>query len=49
MRRRLAISVATDPPYCAYEMRLEHDALKNIDIHESTIHYEVFGPDLFAE
>jgi nitric oxide dioxygenase len=30
-------------------MRLQHDALKNMDIHESKIHYEVFGPDLFAE
>ncbi|MGF6290961.1 NO-inducible flavohemoprotein [Paraburkholderia youngii] len=30
-------------------MRLQHDALKNLDIHESKIHYEVFGPDLFAE
>ncbi|MBB5503149.1 ferredoxin-NADP reductase [Paraburkholderia sp. MM5384-R2] len=29
-------------------MRLQHDALKNMDIHESKIHYEVFGLDLFA-
>ncbi|OLL27992.1 nitric oxide dioxygenase [Burkholderia sp. SRS-W-2-2016] len=30
-------------------MRIQHDALKALDIHESKIHYEVFGPDLFAE
>jgi nitric oxide dioxygenase len=30
-------------------MRVQHDALKAMDIHESKIHYEVFGPDLFAE
>ncbi|AOI87389.1 NO-inducible flavohemoprotein [Burkholderia pseudomultivorans] len=30
-------------------MRMQHDALKNLGIHESRIHYEVFGPDLFAE
>ncbi|MPV60214.1 nitric oxide dioxygenase [Burkholderia sp. HI2761] len=30
-------------------MRMQHDALKNLGIHETRIHYEVFGPDLFAE
>jgi nitric oxide dioxygenase len=30
-------------------MRMQHDALKNLGIHEARIHYEVFGPDLFAE
>ncbi|WP_244817366.1 NO-inducible flavohemoprotein [Caballeronia sp. Lep1P3] len=30
-------------------MRAQHDALKALDIQESRIHYEVFGPDLFAE
>jgi len=30
-------------------MRMQHDALKNLSIHEARIHYEVFGPDLFAE
>ncbi|MPW19697.1 NO-inducible flavohemoprotein [Paraburkholderia sp. CNPSo 3157] len=30
-------------------MRMQHDKLKSMDIHESKIHYEVFGPDLFAE
>ncbi|MEM5365376.1 NO-inducible flavohemoprotein [Paraburkholderia azotifigens] len=30
-------------------MRIQHDKLKSMDIHESHIHYEVFGPDLFAE
>lgn len=30
-------------------MRMQHDALKNLGIHEAQIHYEVFGPDLFAE
>jgi nitric oxide dioxygenase len=30
-------------------MRMQHDALKNLGIHEAKIHYEVFGPDLFAE
>jgi nitric oxide dioxygenase len=30
-------------------MRLQHDALRAMDIPESKIHYEVFGPDLFAE
>jgi nitric oxide dioxygenase len=30
-------------------MRLQHDALKRLGIRESHIHYEVFGPDLFAE
>ncbi|KXV14781.1 nitric oxide dioxygenase [Caballeronia megalochromosomata] len=30
-------------------MRAQHDALKALDIRESKIHYEVFGPDLFAE
>ncbi len=30
-------------------MRLQHDALKDLGIREARIHYEVFGPDLFAE
>ncbi|WP_233887716.1 NO-inducible flavohemoprotein [Paraburkholderia flagellata] len=30
-------------------MRIQHDALKNLGVHEARIHYEVFGPDLFAE
>ncbi|RJF96468.1 NO-inducible flavohemoprotein [Noviherbaspirillum cavernae] len=30
-------------------MRMQHDALKSLGIHEARIHYEVFGPDLFAE
>jgi nitric oxide dioxygenase len=30
-------------------MRLQHDALKELGISEARIHYEVFGPDLFAE
>ncbi|MBU9560785.1 NO-inducible flavohemoprotein [Burkholderia multivorans] len=30
-------------------MRLQHDALKQLDVPEARIHYEVFGPDLFAE
>nr|WP_158903549.1 NO-inducible flavohemoprotein [Burkholderia sp. L27(2015)] len=30
-------------------MRMQHDALKGLGIHEARIHYEVFGPDLFAE
>ncbi|KVQ84478.1 dihydropteridine reductase [Burkholderia multivorans] len=30
-------------------MRLQHDALKQLDIPEARIHCEVFGPDLFAE
>lgn len=30
-------------------MRMQHDKLKSMDVHESKIHYEVFGPDLFAE
>nr|WP_315593856.1 NO-inducible flavohemoprotein [uncultured Cupriavidus sp.] len=30
-------------------MRKQHDALKALGIPEATIHYEVFGPDLFAE
>lgn len=30
-------------------MRIQHDALKALDVPESKIHYEVFGPDLFAE
>lgn len=30
-------------------MRMQHDALKELDIREARIHYEVFGPDLFAE
>jgi nitric oxide dioxygenase len=28
---------------------MQHDALKELSIHETRIHYEVFGPDLFAE
>ena len=30
-------------------MRIQHDALRSLDIPERRIHYEVFGPDLFAE
>ena len=30
-------------------MRMQHDVLKGLGIHEARIHYEVFGPDLFAE
>ncbi|MGO4809799.1 NO-inducible flavohemoprotein [Cupriavidus sp. 2MCAB6] len=30
-------------------MRMQHDALQNLDIPETRIHYEVFGPDLFDE
>lgn len=30
-------------------MRMQHDALKELGIREARIHYEVFGPDLFAE
>lgn len=30
-------------------MRIQHDGLKALGVHESKIHYEVFGPDLFAE
>lgn len=30
-------------------MRMQHDALKALGVHEARIHYEVFGPDLFAE
>ncbi len=30
-------------------MRMQHDALKVLGVHEARIHYEVFGPDLFAE
>lgn len=30
-------------------MRKQHDALENLGIPEARIHYEVFGPDLFAE
>ena len=30
-------------------MRIQHDALGKLGIHEAQIHYEVFGPDLFAE
>jgi nitric oxide dioxygenase len=30
-------------------MRMQHDALKELSIHDARIHYEVFGPDLFAE
>jgi nitric oxide dioxygenase len=30
-------------------MRLQHDSLKALGIHETRIHYEVFGPDSFAE
>lgn len=30
-------------------MRMQHDALENLGVAEARIHYEVFGPDLFAE
>ncbi len=30
-------------------MRLQHDALKDLGVREARIHYEVFGPDLFAQ
>ena len=30
-------------------MRMQHDALQNLGIPETRLHYEVFGPDLFAE
>ncbi|PMS33360.1 nitric oxide dioxygenase [Trinickia symbiotica] len=30
-------------------MRMQHDALKGLNVPEARIHYEVFGPDLFAE
>ncbi|SEF13109.1 nitric oxide dioxygenase [Burkholderia sp. WP9] len=30
-------------------MRMQHDALKDLGVRENRIHYEVFGPDLFAE
>jgi len=30
-------------------MRIQHDALKELGVQETRIHYEVFGPDLFAE
>lgn len=30
-------------------MRAQHDALRALEIPETKIHYEVFGPDLFAE
>lgn len=30
-------------------MRMQHDALKGLGVREARIHYEVFGPDLFAE
>jgi nitric oxide dioxygenase len=30
-------------------MQIQHDALKQAGIREARIHYEVFGPDLFAE
>jgi len=30
-------------------MRLQHDALRAMDIPETRIHYEVFGPDLFED
>lgn len=30
-------------------MRMQHDALKAMGIPETRLHYEVFGPDLFAE
>ncbi|SDC86316.1 nitric oxide dioxygenase [Cupriavidus sp. YR651] len=30
-------------------MRMQHDALKDLGVREARIHYEVFGPDLFAE
>ncbi|TAL92932.1 MAG: NO-inducible flavohemoprotein [Paraburkholderia sp.] len=30
-------------------MRMQHDTLKSLAVPEARIHYEVFGPDLFAE
>jgi nitric oxide dioxygenase len=30
-------------------MRMQHDSLRDLGMHEVRIHYEVFGPDLFAE
>ncbi|WP_213308978.1 NO-inducible flavohemoprotein [Paraburkholderia sacchari] len=30
-------------------MRMQHDALKELGVREARLHYEVFGPDLFAE
>ncbi|HEY1043072.1 MAG TPA: NO-inducible flavohemoprotein [Telluria sp.] len=30
-------------------MRLQHDALLALGVREARVHYEVFGPDLFAE
>jgi nitric oxide dioxygenase len=30
-------------------MRMQHDTLTAKGIREAHIHYEVFGPDLFAE
>ena len=30
-------------------MRIQHDTLKELGIKETNIHYEAFGPDLFAE
>lgn len=30
-------------------MRMQHDALKALEMQEACIHYEVFGPNLFAE
>ena len=30
-------------------MRMQHDTLKELGIREAHLHYEVFGPDLFAE
>jgi len=30
-------------------MRMQHDKLLQLGIPEARIHYEVFGPDLFAE
>lgn len=30
-------------------MRMQHDAIRELGVREARIHYEVFGPDLFAE
>ncbi len=30
-------------------MRMQHDAIRKLGVREARIHYEVFGPDLFAE
>lgn len=30
-------------------MRMQHDAIRKLGVREAHIHYEVFGPDLFAE